>query len=129
MEYRTTTDEPVTRIKVAPNIFLEGNLMLPVKPDGIVVFAHGSGSSRLSPRNRYVAQELQTAGFGTLLFDLLTHQEEIEEEETGQLRFNIELLSCRLMAATEWLKGQELTKHLPLGYFGASTGAAAALVA
>src|SRR5437764_124380 len=110
MEYRTTTDEPVTRIQAETGIWLEGNLTLPVKPEGLVVFAHGSGSSRLSPRNRFVAKELQQAGLGTFLFDLLTRQDRSEDEVTG--RFNINLLAKRLMAVTDWLKSQELTRSL-----------------
>lgn len=108
---------------------LEGDLDLPSDARGMVLFAHGSGSSRHSPRNRYVAQELQRAGLGTLLMDLLTREEEIAEARTGHLRFDIDLLARRLEAATDWLLGDEATRALALGYFGASTGAAAALVA
>jgi putative phosphoribosyl transferase len=108
---------------------LEGDLDLPSDARGMVLFAHGSGSSRHSPRNRYVAHELQRAGLGTLLMDLLTREEEIAEARTGHLRFDIDLLARRLEAATGWLLGAEATKSLALGYFGASTGAAAALVA
>jgi dienelactone hydrolase len=94
-----------------------------------VAFAHGSGSSRHSPRNRYVAQVLYNAGLATLLFDLLTPEEEAEDIITAKLRFDIELLARRLIGATDWLQSNEQTNHLKLGYFGASTGAAAALVA
>jgi dienelactone hydrolase len=94
-----------------------------------VIFAHGSGSSRHSPRNRFVAQVLQQSGLATLLMDLLTPQEEIFDSATGELRFNIQLLAARLAAATEWLAGRSATRSLEPGYFGASTGAAAALAA
>ena len=107
------------------------NGMLAVSPDatGIVVFAHGSGSSRLSPRNQEVAGSLQVAGLGTLLFDLLTEDEALVDARTREHRFDIPLLGGRLVAATDWLRHQEATGMLPIGYFGASTGAAAALVA
>lgn len=110
-------------------VALEGNLCLPEGSRGVVAFAHGSGSSRHSPRNRYVAQFLSDAGLATLLFDLLTAEEEIEDIETGKLRFDIGLLAGRLVAATDWLKENTETRELSVGYFGASTGAAAALVA
>lgn len=102
---------------------------MPDRAGAIVLFAHGSGSSRQSPRNRYVAQVLRAAGVGTLLFDLLTAQEESVDEETGELRFDIVFLSKRLEEATRWLMHQPGLDRMPLGYFGASTGAAAALVA
>jgi putative phosphoribosyl transferase len=108
---------------------LRGDLRLPRAARGVVVFAHGSGSSRFSPRNRFVAEVLAGAGFGTLLMDLLTRDEEAIDEQTAHLRFDIELLAGRLVAATEWLSQQPQTQTLPIGYFGASTGAAAALVA
>jgi dienelactone hydrolase len=108
---------------------LEGDLHLPAGAAGIVVFAHGSGSSRHSPRNRYVARVLNRAGLATLLFDLLTGEEEIEDGLTAHLRFDIPLLAGRLAGATDWLSGNPFTRHLRVGYFGASTGAAAALVA
>ena len=108
---------------------LQGDLTVPAEARGIIVFAHGSGSSRLSPRNRMVARHLQKAGFGTLLFDLLTVREERADNVTRVLRFDIEFLARRLDAATEWLLSQASAHDLPLGYFGASTGAAAALVA
>lgn len=104
-------------------VTLLGNLVIPKGARGLVLFAHGSGSSRLSPRNQYVAKELHQANIGTLLFDLLT----AEEDEIYRTRFNIELLSERLRGATEWVKQQPETKQLAIGYFGASTGAAAAL--
>jgi len=104
-------------------------LAIPEEPKGIVLFAHGSGSSRHSPRNRYVAGVLQSAGMATLLLDLLTADEEAIDERTAELRFDIPLLADRLVAATEWLEHDPLTKNLNAAYFGASTGAAAALVA
>ncbi len=108
---------------------LEGDLVLPAHSTGLVLFAHGSGSSRWSPRNRHVARVLQQAGLGTLLFDLLTAAEEAEDVRTARLRFDIPLLARRLLAATAWVRADPRTRHLPVGYFGASTGAAAALVA
>ena len=104
---------------------LRGELALPTNGLGLVLFAHGSGSSRHSPRNRYVARELFCCGIGTLLFELLT----AEEDRDYVTRFDIRLLSARLAAATEWVVNERLAGSLPLGYFGASTGAAAALVA
>jgi pimeloyl-ACP methyl ester carboxylesterase len=108
---------------------LDGDLVLPDQPRGVVVFAHGSGSSRFSPRNQYVARVLQEAGIGTLLMDLLTREEETLDQYTAHLRFDIGLLARRLAFATDWLAQDETTKALPIAYFGASTGAAAALVA
>lgn len=102
---------------------LEGTLGLPQQAKGVVLFAHGSGSSRLSPRNTYVAGVLQQAGIGTLLFDLLTK----EEDQSYQRRFDIELLTRRLVGATRWLMERQELKGAAFGYFGASTGAAAAL--
>jgi putative phosphoribosyl transferase len=106
---------------------LEGNLALPEAARGVVVFAHGSGSGRFSPRNRAVAGELQRAGLATLLMDLLTPDEEIVDLETAQYRFDVDLLGRRVVAAIDWLAGE--LQHLPVGCFGASTGAAAALIA
>jgi dienelactone hydrolase len=108
---------------------LEGDLSISKDAKGIVIFAHGSGSSRYSPRNRYVAQTLHNKGLATLLFDLLTKEEEDEERWTGHLRFNIPLLAERLISTTDWIKNNRQTWNLKIGYFGASTGAAAALVA
>lgn len=105
------------------SIRLEGVLAIPAGAGGIVLFAHGSGSSRLSPRNNFVARVLRDGGVGTLLMDLLTK----EEDATYETRFDIDLLTVRLEAATRWLAGLPETKNLTLGYFGASTGAAAAL--
>ena len=110
-------------------IRLEGELKLPKGAVGVVLFAHGSGSSRHSPRNQYVAQVIREAGVGTLLFDLLTKQEEAIDAYTGELRFDIEFLAKRLVDATNWITTQPATQHLRIGYFGASTGAAAALIA
>jgi len=107
------------------SIKLEGSLALPIQTQGLVVFAHGSGSSRFSPRNNFVARVLREANFGTLLIDLLTE----EEDAIYQTRFNIDLLTERLLLATRWLQEQTRTKDLVIGYFGASTGAAAALKA
>ena len=113
----------------AHNIELLGSLEIPDGAPGIVVFVHGSGSSRLSPRNQEVAAFLREGGLGTLLFDLLTVEEEREDRITGHLRFDIDLLARRLEIATEWLMSQPKARGRPIGYFGASTGAAAALVA
>lgn len=108
---------------------IAGDLVLPREPRGIVLFAHGSGSSRFSPRNRFVASALHESGLGTLLIDLLTRDEEAEDARTAALRFDVRLLAARLDAATEWLEADAATKELRIGYFGASTGAAAALIA
>jgi putative phosphoribosyl transferase len=112
----------------AGDVRLPADIALPARPHGLVIFAHGSGSSRRSPRNRYVAAQLHRAAFGTVLFDLLTPDEQALDERTGEWRFDIALLGERLRAVTEWLSAE---KALPpwRGYFGASTGAAAALVA
>jgi putative phosphoribosyl transferase len=108
---------------------LGGSLALPDGAGGVVVFAHGSGSSRFSPRNRMVAEALQRAGLGTLLIDLLSAEEERLDLVTAELRFDIPLLARRLVAATEWMSDEPETAPLRVGYFGASTGAAAALIA
>jgi pimeloyl-ACP methyl ester carboxylesterase len=110
-------------------LVLRGRLQIPELPLGLVVFVHGSGSGRFSPRNQYVADVLGRAGFATLLFDLLTVEEEERDRATAQWRFDIALLSERLVGVSEWLAGRPEVQGLPLGYFGASTGAAAALVA
>jgi putative phosphoribosyl transferase len=107
------------------HVSLEGDLCLPPDPIGIVAFAHGSGSSRHSPRNQYVASVLQAQGIATLLFDLLT----VAEDRDYERRFDISLLTERLIAAARWIDAEAELKHLPLGFFGASTGAAAALQA
>jgi dienelactone hydrolase len=108
---------------------LHGDLHVPAGVRGLVIFAHGSGSGRHSPRNRYVARVLQGHAFGTLLLDLLTVHEEQTESPAGELRFNIGLLAERLLQATAWARESQYTSVLPIGYFGASTGSAAALVA
>ncbi|MGD9763441.1 MAG: dienelactone hydrolase family protein [Candidatus Binatia bacterium] len=126
------TDSPVAARSVrvpAGAATLEADLSLPAGARGVVVFAHGSGSSRHSPRNRYVAALLNEASLGTLLIDLLTPQEEAIDMRTAHLRFDIGLLAGRLVGATDWLARQPDTRELRIGYFGASTGAAAALVA
>lgn len=105
-------------------VTLDGSLAIPEGAQGIVLFAHGSGSSRHSPRNRHVAQVLRQAGLATLLLDLLTAEEESQDAFTGQYRFDIELLAERLAGATDWLTQNPETRALPIGYFGASTGAA-----
>ena len=121
-------DERLVRVAAGP-MMLEGNLNIPEGARGIVLFAHGSGSSRHSPRNRYVAQLLNQASFATLLVDLLTAEEEAIDLRTAQLRFDIGLLAERLAGVTDWLARHPDTQPLRIGYFGASTGAAAALVA
>jgi putative phosphoribosyl transferase len=121
-------DEGLVRIQ-ADGIVLEGNLLLPKNAAGVVVFAHGSGSSRFSSRNRYVAEVLRAGGMGTLLLDLLTAQEEAVDERTAHLRFDIDMLAQRLIGTANWLCEQHDCGHVPLGLFGASTGAAAALMA
>jgi putative phosphoribosyl transferase len=113
----------------AGSIELEGSLTLPDASPGLVVFAHGSGSSRHSPRNRYVAERLQQARLSTLLIDLLTPDEESTDTRTGALRFDIDLLASRVEAALDWAAVTPAVGALPVGLFGASTGAAAALVA
>lgn len=110
-------------------VTLEADVVVPEPALGVVLFAHGSGSGRHSPRNRYVAGELQKAGLATVLADLLTPQEEQVDARTGALRFDISLLGERVVALTDWLVTQERTADLGVGLFGASTGAAAALVA
>lgn len=108
---------------------LEGSLHIPSEAKGLVLFAHGSGSSRKSPRNKLVAKFLQDSNIATLLFDLLTPQEEELDLNTRIFRFNIPLLAERLLGATHWVSQLPQTHHLSLGYFGASTGSAAALIA
>ncbi|GGI68924.1 hydrolase [Saccharopolyspora subtropica] len=119
--------EPVT-VRI-PEGELEGDLVVPPPAKAVVLFAHGSGSSRHSPRNRAVAESLQGAGFGTLLLDLLTPEEAKRDQRTHELRFNIELLAERLVPAIDELDRWEPTRGMPIGLFGASTGAAAALKA
>src|SRR5918911_1150841 len=108
---------------------LEGELNVPVGAQGVVLFAHGSGSSRHSPRNQYVAQVIRENNVGTLLFDLLTREEEAVDLRTRHLRFDINLLARRLVDATNWINREAGLWHLRVGYFGSSTGGGAALVA
>jgi dienelactone hydrolase len=124
-----TETKPAAVTIAAGEALLNGDLRLPPQPRAIVLFAHGSGSSRLSPRNRFVAEALDQRGLGTLLIDLLTPSEEEIDDATAELRFDIPFLARRLEAVTDWLKKQPEIRKLPLGYFGASTGAAAALLA
>ena len=112
----------------AGSLTLHGELIIPNGSKGIVLFAHGSGSSRRSPRNQQVARMLRKAGLGTLLFDLLTAEEEQQDMKSRHLRFDIERLAGRLLDATKWIMGKPETKHLRIGYFGSSTCAAAALL-
>jgi len=111
------------------SVQLDGTLRIPNGARAIVVFAHGSGSGRHSPRNRYVADVLRTAGLATLLVDLLTQDEDVIDQATAELRFDIDLLAERLGGVTDWLAAEGTTAALSIGYFGASTGAAAALIA
>jgi len=127
MDHATVREQPVT--VPLRGATLEGGLSLPAGARGLVLFAHGSGSSRHSPRNRFVARALQAGGLATLLFDLLTAEEEAVDQRTLALRFDIGLLAERLVGATDWLREQATTRALPVGYFGASTGGGAALVA
>jgi putative phosphoribosyl transferase len=127
-QFTDSVTESAVRIPVV-NAALNGDLAIPQAPTGLILFAHGSGSSRKSPRNRAVAAELWTGGFGTLLLDLLTNAEEQIDNITAQHRFDIELLAKRLEVAVDWARTDPRTATLPIGLFGASTGAAAALVA
>jgi dienelactone hydrolase len=117
------------KIPVSKTSSIEGNLTIPPNAKAVIIFAHGSGSGRFSPRNQYVAKIFNQAGLATLLIDLLTSEEETVDEDTGEFRFNINLLAKRLVSATEWLKLDAKTSSCAYGYFGASTGAAAALIA
>lgn len=126
MTSRPADPPPVKRsveIEPSPGARVAGDLRLPESAAGLVIFAHGSGSSRLSPRNRQVAEALNEAGFATLLFDLLTTEEELDRAKV----FDIALLAERLLAVTRWAEGEAMLQRLPISYFGASTGAAAAL--
>src|SRR5919202_6796978 len=127
-EYHRLVHIPIAEVS-GQEVKLEAKLSIPRNAQGIVIFAHGSGSSRHSPRNRYVAQVLQNEGIATLLIDLLTEEEEEIDLQTRHLRFDIGLLAKRLIGATDWLKQNSESKDFKVGYFGASTGAAAALVA
>ncbi|MCE5279728.1 MAG: dienelactone hydrolase family protein [Planctomycetaceae bacterium] len=126
---QTTRSDPTAVSIPAAGVRLEANLILPPHALGVVAFAHGSGSSRHSPRNVYVAEQIQQSRVGTLLMDLLTPSEDVEDQRGGALRFDISLLTGRLIAAIDWLGAQVRTRDLPIGLFGASTGAAAALAA
>src|SRR5215212_8030658 len=110
-------------------VAVDGNLRVPDRATGLVIFAHGSGSSRFSRRNRAVAGALQGAGFATLLLDLLTREEEAVDERTREYRFDIDLLGRRVIGAADWAQARPALHHLPVAFFGASTGAAAALIA
>ena len=125
---REPMEKREVRVRVGP-VTLEGNLDIPESARGVVLFAHGSGSGRHSPRNRYVAEELRQAGLGTLLIDLLTPEEEKIDLRTRHLRFDLGMLAERLVGGTDWLAQNPDTQSLRVGYFGASTGAGAALVA
>jgi putative phosphoribosyl transferase len=116
-------------IPVRATTALSADVVVPADPSGVVVFAHGSGSSRTSPRNRLVAEHLQRSGLATVLTDLLTDDEEVIDRETDRFRFNIELLATRLGRVIEWTASHDALAPLPVGLFGASTGAAAAIVA
>ena len=129
MQHETPTSagderERIEAVRIGP-FGLEGRLVVPRDASGLVLFAHGSGSSRMSPRNNYVAVALRRSGLATLLFDLLTNEEEADRANV----FDIELLADRLLMATSWASEHDPAGRLPVGYFGASTGAAAALVA
>jgi putative phosphoribosyl transferase len=124
---RAATSEAV-RIELGP-VEIEGDLHVPERSAGLVIFAHGSGSSRFSRRNRAVAKVLEHAGFGTLLLDLLTRDEEARDERTAEYRFDIPLLGHRVTGAADWVQGRADLRRLSIAYFGASTGAAAALIA
>lgn len=130
MDRAAELDRQERQVQVSAGpVTLEGTLGIPPGAQGIVLFAHGSGSSRHSPRNRYVARVLREDGLATLLLDLLTVDEEAIDMVTAHLRFDIGLLAERLVGATDWVSQHPDTRHLRIGYFGASTGAAAALVA
>ncbi len=126
-EFMVDTEHP---IEIPCNdVHLDGLLHIPHAAKGIVIFAHGSGSSRFSPRNQYIARELQHRQFATLLFDLLTPEEDEIDSTTSQFRFDIAFLADRLVAATTWITKNPVLNKMPVGYFGASTGGGAALVA
>jgi dienelactone hydrolase len=130
MKHRAQASAPETAVRLSSDgVELEGDVAVPAGAEGLVLFAHGSGSSRHSPRNQFVARMLREAGLGTLLFDLLTADEEEVDVRTAHLRFDIGLLARRLIGATRWVECQDEISHLRVGYFGSSTGGAAALVA
>lgn len=126
IEFKVDTEHPVSI--PAQNVHLDGILHIPNGVKGIVLFAHGSGSSRFSPRNQLIARNLQHEKIATLLFDLLTREEDEVDTQTSQYRFDIEFLANRLEAATHWVMKNPVLKKLPIGYFGASTGGGAAIV-
>jgi pimeloyl-ACP methyl ester carboxylesterase len=131
MDRNTATEEVIQQevhVEVGA-VSLEGSLGIPEGARGLVLFAHGSGSGRHSPRNRFVARQLQAAGLATLLVDLLTKEEEVVDRYTAQVRFDIDLLAARVIDITDWLTEDSRTNGLLVGYFGASTGTGAALVA
>jgi putative phosphoribosyl transferase len=125
---RSIAEEQIV-LAPAGGVTLEGNLAVPPGARGLVIFAHGSGSSRHSPRNRFVAERLRESALGTLLIDLLTAAEEEIDDRTRHLRFDIDLLARRLADTAQWARNGGATRGLPVGYFGASTGGGAALVA
>lgn len=127
MEFAVDTEYPI--IIPCENVYLDGLLHIPNGMKGMVIFAHGSGSSRLSPRNQFIARELQQQKFATLLFDLLTTEEEEVDTKTSQYRFDIEFLATRLVTTTKWVINHPVLTKTSIGYFGASTGGGAALVA
>jgi dienelactone hydrolase len=128
MERTTDVGRSFVRVRLA-DAWLDGELGMPAQPSGLVLFAHGSGSSRQSPRNQRVARVLEHRGFATLLIDLLTPAEEAIDVRTAEFRFNLELLADRLVSIVDWLHRQPGTVSLPIGLFGASTGGGAALIA
>jgi len=127
-DYRQTEGGQFVEV-AAGSVVLEGNLVIPDGAKGIVLFAHGSGSSRFSPRNQYVADMLRGGGLATLLIDLLTAEEERMDQTAAKLRFDMGVLARRLIGAVDWLCEQDATTNLAIGMFGSSTGAAAALLA
>jgi dienelactone hydrolase len=129
IKHAESTESPRAIRIPTGSVALEGELHVPAGAAGVVLFAHGSGSSRHSPRNRYVAEQLRKAGLGTVLFDLLTPEEERLDAARGHLRFNIGLLTQRLVCAAHWVAEEDEARHLRLGFFGSSTGGGAALVA
>lgn len=124
-----TTDSSQEIILPCNEVQLLGLFHLPIQARGLIIFVHGSGSSRLSSRNQYVAKRLQQKKFATLLFDLLTADEEMIDDQTAEYRFNIPMLADRLLTVTHWVQQQSQFHSLSRGYFGASTGAGAALIA
>jgi dienelactone hydrolase len=127
VSFLVDTEHPVTI--PSDNVQLDGLLYIPHVVSGIVIFAHGSGSSRFSLRNQFIAKELQQLHFATLLFDLLTAEEDAIDTQTAQLRFDIDFLAARLVSVTKWIMNYPVLNKLPIGYFGASTGGGAALMA